>query len=62
MAAAVERGEEVAVRDAWFEYLSMTQGRPEPSYSEVEPWAWGRLQSKLRAVAQRVAARGRGLA
>jgi hypothetical protein len=43
--------------DAWFEYLETTKGIPEPSYSEVESWAWSRLQTRLRIIRrQRVSA------
>lgn len=51
-------------REAWREYLTITQGTLEPRYSELEPWAWRRLQTKLRAIAtrRRAAGRGRGLA
>lgn len=34
----------------WREYLDATRGQPEPRYGEVEPWAWNRLQTKLRAI------------
>jgi hypothetical protein len=36
--------------DAWFEYLEATRGKTEPRYREVEPWAWARLNQRLRAV------------
>jgi hypothetical protein len=37
--------------DAWFEYLDTTReelgsGR----YDEIEPWAWARLNQRLRSV------------
>jgi hypothetical protein len=36
--------------DAWFEYLETTRGQTEARYGEVEPWAWARLNQRLRAV------------
>ena len=36
--------------DAWFEYLEATRGQTEVRYKEVEPWAWARLNQRLRAV------------
>ncbi len=36
--------------DAWFEYLETTRGQTETRYGEVEPWAWARLNQRLRAV------------
>jgi hypothetical protein len=37
--------------DAWFEYLEATQAEAETGrYDEVEPWAWARLNQRLRAV------------
>ena len=36
--------------DAWFEYLESTKGQTETRYTEVEPWAWARLNQRLRAV------------
>ena len=41
------------VRDAWWQYLSVTQFQVEPRYSTVEPWAWNRLQAKLRTIETR---------
>ena len=37
--------------DAWFEYLEATRAQSETRYAEVEPWAWARLNQRLRAVA-----------
>ena len=35
--------------DAWFEYLEATQAEAETGrYDEVEPWAWARLNQRLR--------------
>ncbi len=39
--------------DAWFEYLEATRGQNETRYAEVEPWAWARLNQRLRAVRAR---------
>jgi hypothetical protein len=39
--------------DAWFEYLEATRGQIETRYAEVEPWAWARLNQRLRAVRAR---------
>lgn len=42
-----------AERDAWFEYLSILLGEQEPRYSEIEPWAWRRLQRRLSSLRRR---------
>jgi len=45
--------EELALEeaDAWFEYLEATQAQARTiRYTEVEPWAWARLNQRLRAV------------
>ena len=39
--------------DAWFEYLEATRAHSEKRYAEVEPWAWARLNQRLRAVRAR---------
>ena len=39
--------------DAWFEYLEATRGQTENRYAELEPWAWARLNQRLRAVRAR---------
>src|SRR5580765_1914369 len=36
--------------DAWFEYLEATREQLEIRYKEVEPWAWARLNQRLRAI------------
>jgi hypothetical protein len=36
--------------DAWFEYLEATRAQSAVRYGEVEPWAWARLNQRLRAV------------
>lgn len=39
--------------DAWFEYHEATHGQSETRYAEIEPWAWARLQQRLRAIGAR---------
>jgi hypothetical protein len=39
--------------DAWLEYYDATRGQSEVRYAEIEPWAWARLQQRLRAVRAR---------
>jgi hypothetical protein len=39
--------------DAWFEYLEATRGQSATRYKEVEPWAWARLNQRLRAIRAR---------
>jgi len=39
--------------DAWFEYLEATRAQLAVRYREVEPWAWARLNQRLRAVRAR---------
>jgi hypothetical protein len=39
--------------DAWFEYLESTRGQSETRYAELEPWAWSRLNQRLRAIRAR---------
>ncbi len=36
--------------DAWFEYLEATRNQSVVRYKEVEPWAWARLNQRLRAI------------
>lgn len=36
--------------DAWFEYLEATRAQSAMRYTEVEPWAWARLQQRRRAI------------
>lgn len=40
----------VQERDAWLEYLEVTRGVLPESYPDVEPWAWARLGTTLRAI------------
>ena len=39
--------------DAWFEYLEATRNQTETRYGEIEPWAWSRLNQRLRAIRTR---------
>ena len=39
--------------DAWFEYADATKGQFGNRYAEIEPWAWQRLQNRLRAIRAR---------
>ena len=39
--------------DAWFEYLDTIRGQSAVRYVEVEPWAWARLNQRLRAIRTR---------
>jgi hypothetical protein len=39
--------------DSWFEYLEATRGQTATRYAEVEPWAWSRLNQRLRAIRAR---------
>jgi hypothetical protein len=48
-AQALLRADELA---AWAEYLDATRC-VDARYGEVEPWAWNRLQRRLRAVQAR---------
>lgn len=56
MAAAGEEilGREVA--DAWAEYLQATRNQVAPRYYEVEPWAWHRLEARLKTIGARAKA------
>ena len=44
---------EIEEADAWFEYLEATRGQSETRYAELEPWAWSRLNQRLRAIRAR---------
>jgi len=44
---------EIEEADAWFEYLESTRNQSVPRYREVEPWAWARLNQRLRALGAR---------
>jgi hypothetical protein len=44
--------------DAWFEYADATKSQQGTGYGEVEPWAWSRLQQRLRALRARRARLG----
>jgi hypothetical protein len=39
--------------DAWFEYADATKDQRGSRYAELEPWAWARLQQRLRGVRSR---------
>ena len=39
--------------DAWFEYADATKAEAGSRYAEIEPWAWARLQQRLRLVRTR---------
>lgn len=39
--------------DAWFEYHEATHGQNGSRYAEIEPWAWARLQQRLRTIKAR---------
>jgi len=39
--------------DAWFEYADATKTERGSRYAEIEPWAWARLQQRLRVVRTR---------
>jgi hypothetical protein len=39
--------------DAWFEYADATRVAAGRRYAEIEPWAWARLQQRLRSLAVR---------
>jgi hypothetical protein len=39
--------------DAWFEYADSTKTEVGSRYAELEPWAWARLQQRLRLVRTR---------
>ena len=39
--------------DAWFEYADATKDQRGSRYAEIEPWAWARLQQRLRLVRAR---------
>ena len=39
--------------DAWFEYLESTRNQSATRYRELEPWAWARLNQRLKAIRAR---------
>jgi hypothetical protein len=39
--------------DAWFEYADAIKSETGSRYAEIEPWAWARLQQRLRIVRTR---------
>ncbi len=46
---------EMEEADAWFEYLEATRtaASHERRYRELEPWAWARLNQRLKAIRAR---------
>jgi hypothetical protein len=38
---------------AWFDYHDTTKGQSSERYAEIEPWAWTKLQQRLRAIRAR---------
>jgi hypothetical protein len=46
---------EMEEADAWFEYLEATRtlANHERRYGELEPWAWSRLNQRLKAIRAR---------
>ena len=44
---------EIEEADAWFEYLEATRNQSPTRYRELEPWAWARLNQRLRALRAR---------
>jgi hypothetical protein len=46
---------EMEEADAWFEYLEATRNLTSghKRYGEVEPWAWARLNQRLKAIRAR---------
>ncbi|HZR92563.1 MAG TPA: hypothetical protein VFA44_09200 [Gaiellaceae bacterium] len=56
LARSVRQAEElleIEEADAWFEYLEATRNQSATRYREVEPWAWARLNQRLRALRAR---------
>lgn len=51
--ADLERRALLEAADAWLEYLDDTRDTIGPSYGEVEPWAWARLETRLDQIAAR---------
>ena len=54
--AAIHEAEEllfIEEADAWFEYLEATRNQSQIRYVEVEPWAWARLNQRLRGIGTR---------
>jgi hypothetical protein len=49
----VEELLQIEEADAWFEYLEATRSQLPTRYKEVEPWAWARLNQRLRSVKAR---------
>ncbi|MBI4034637.1 hypothetical protein HY380_01930 [Candidatus Saccharibacteria bacterium] len=39
--------------EAWFEYLEAVRNQDAIRYGDVEPWAWSRLNLRLRVIRRR---------
>ncbi len=57
--AHARRQLEIETVDAWFEYGEACKQAAGARYEQVEPWAWTRLQTRLRAIRARRNALGR---
>jgi len=44
---------EMEEADAWFEYLEATRNQSALRYRELEPWAWARLNQRVKAIRAR---------
>lgn len=44
---------DIEAADAWLEYLHAVRHQEDFRYQDIEPWAWARLQRRLRVVAAR---------
>jgi len=44
---------EIEEADAWSEYLEATRNQSEIRYPEIEPWAWARLNQRLKSIRRR---------
>jgi hypothetical protein len=51
MPAARASSPPAGVASAWRAYLAATRGLERERYEEAEPWAWTRLQTRLRRAA-----------
>jgi hypothetical protein len=52
-AGAVKPPATISAESVWGEYLTETKHLDGPLYSEVEPWAWARLRSRLSYIRRR---------
>lgn len=53
---SVEADRAIATDEAWLDYLRSTRNQIGYRYDEVEPWAWARLQARLRIINREQAA------